>query len=111
LVDFGLALGANIEDRKGTRSRVKIGTPLYMAPEQIRRPGEVDGRADLFSVGVVLHELLTGKPPKRGRTLSIPRTIPVKLAAFLKRMLASDPKKRVASAKEARAALASLRSK
>jgi serine/threonine protein kinase len=111
LVDFGLALGANVEDRKGTRSRVKIGTPLYMSPEQIRRPEEVDGRADLFSVGVVLLELLTGKPPKRGRTLAVPRTIPAKVAAFLKKMLAGDPRKRVASAKEARAALASLRSK
>jgi len=112
LVDFGLAISASVEDRKAPRARFKIGTPLYMSPEQIRKPEEVDGRADLFSVGVVLLELLTGKTPKRtGREMSVPRTIPAPVAAFLKKLLASDPKKRVASAKEARAILQSLRAK
>jgi serine/threonine protein kinase len=112
LVDFGLALSANLEERKGTRSRFKVGTPLYMSPEQIRRPEEVDGRADLFSVGVVLLELLTGNLPKRtGRALAVPRGVPPPVAAFLKKLLASDPKKRVASAKEARTILGSLRAK
>jgi serine/threonine protein kinase len=111
LVDFGLAISGNVEDRKATRARFRIGTPLYMSPEQIRKPEEVDGRADLYSVGVVLLELLTGKPPKGGRGLTVPRTIPARLAAFLKKMLADNPKKRVASAKEARAMLQSLREK
>jgi len=112
LVDFGLALSANLEERKGTRSRLKVGTPLYMSPEQIRRPEDVDGRADLFSVGVVLLELLTGKLPRRtARGPSIPRTLPVRVAAFLKKMLAADPRKRVASAKDARTLLQTLRAK
>jgi serine/threonine protein kinase len=112
LVDFGLALNANLEDRKATRARSKVGTPLYMAPEQLRNPEEVDGRADLYSVGVVLLELLTGKPPKRaGRAPAIPRSVPPPVAAFLKKLLAVDPKKRVATAKEARAMLQSLRGK
>ena len=112
LVDFGLALSANVEERKGTRSRFKVGTPLYMSPEQIRQPEDVDGRADLFSMGVVLLELLTGKLPRRtARGPSIPRTVPVRVAGFLKKMLAADPRKRVASAKDARTLLQSLRAK
>jgi len=109
LVDFGLAISANQEERKGTKVRTKVGTPLYMAPEQIRQPEDVDGRADLFSTGVVLLELLTGKPPKRtARGVSIPRGVAARPAALLKKLLAVDPKKRVASAKEARALLNSL---
>jgi len=112
LVDFGLALSANLEERKGTRSRLKVGTPLYMSPEQIRQPEDVDGRADLFSVGLVLLELLTGKLPRRtARGPSIPRTVPARVAAFLKKMLAADPRKRVASAKDARTLLQTLRAK
>jgi serine/threonine-protein kinase len=110
LVDFGLALSANLEERKGTRSRVRVGTPLYMSPEQVRQPEEVDGRADLFSVGVVLLELLTVKLPRRtARGWPIPKEVTPRVAAFLKKMLATDPKKRVASAAEARATLQSLR--
>ena len=109
LVDFGLAISANQEERKGTKVRTKVGTPLYMAPEQIRQPEDVDGRADLFSTGVVLLELLTGKPPKRtARGVSIPRGVAARPAALLKKLLAVDPKKRLASAKEARALLNSL---
>jgi serine/threonine protein kinase len=110
LVDFGLALSAAPEDRRGTRARMRVGTPRYMSPEQRRSPEQVDGRADLYSVGVVLLELLTGTPPRRrGGALSVPKKLPTPVAAFLKRLLASDPKKRLASAKEAHAALEALR--
>jgi serine/threonine-protein kinase len=89
-----------------------VGTLLYMSPEQVRQPEEVDGRADLFSVGVVLLELLTGKLPRRtARGPSIPKGVTPRVAAFLKKMLAADPKKRVASAKDARAMLQTLQAK
>lgn len=61
LVDFGLARRQHI-DRQVTRPGVVVGTPGYMAPEQVRSGDQVDGRADLFSLGTVLYECLTGQP-------------------------------------------------
>ena len=62
LVDFGLAMK---DSDLGTGARL-LGTPAYMSPEQIRGEGHrVDGRTDIFSLGVVLYELLTGKRPFR----------------------------------------------
>jgi len=60
LTDFGLARAA--EDVRLTRTGLVTGTPLYMAPEQARGE-ELDARADLFSLGVLLYELCTGQTP------------------------------------------------
>lgn len=65
LVDFGLA---KLRDEGAlpftlTQSGAKLGTIAYMAPEQIEKPSEVDHRADLFSLGVVFYEMLTGELP------------------------------------------------
>jgi eukaryotic-like serine/threonine-protein kinase len=65
LTDFGLARAA--EDVRLTRSGLVAGTPLYMSPEQATGE-EVDGRSDLFSLGVVLYELAAGEPPFNGKT-------------------------------------------
>jgi WD40 repeat protein len=65
LTDFGLARAA--EDVKLTRTGFVAGSPLYMAPEQARGD-EIDHRADLFSLGSVLYEAATGKPPFDGKT-------------------------------------------
>ena len=65
MVDFGLAKLLELgDDYRGlTQSRHVMGTPSYMAPEQVERPLEVDHRADIYSLGVVLYELLTGELP------------------------------------------------
>lgn len=67
VVDFGIArVGAlGTADWRVTQAGKVVGTPGYMAPEHARAQ-EVDGRADLYSVGAVLYEMLTGVPPFRG---------------------------------------------
>jgi hypothetical protein len=62
VLDFGIArLGGGL--RPSTRTGVIMGTPGYMAPEQTRGERDLDARADVFSLGCVLHECLTGRPP------------------------------------------------
>lgn len=72
LTDFGIArnpaAAADIVSRKGAT----LGTPAYMAPEQFRDAASVDARADIYSVGVVLYECLTGKKPFSG--MELPKT-------------------------------------
>jgi serine/threonine protein kinase/formylglycine-generating enzyme required for sulfatase activity len=65
LTDFGLAV--RVQNLPGERGRL-AGTAHYMAPEQVRGEGDqIDGRADIYSLGVVLYELLTGRRPFDGR--------------------------------------------
>ncbi|HEV3262230.1 MAG TPA: SUMF1/EgtB/PvdO family nonheme iron enzyme [Gemmataceae bacterium] len=67
VADFGLAL----KEEDFGRGAAVAGTPAYMSPEQARREGHrVDGRSDIFSLGVVFYELLTGRRPFRGETVS-----------------------------------------
>ena len=70
-MDFGLAgLAHEIDD-------VRSGTPAYMAPEQLAGK-EVTARSDIYALGLVLHELFTGKPAFQGKT-------PTRLCAFAAR--------------------------
>jgi capsular polysaccharide biosynthesis protein/predicted Ser/Thr protein kinase len=65
ITDFGIAkmLGLTAEAAPLTGARDVVGTPHYMAPEQIEKPRTVDHRADIYSLGVVFYEMLTGELP------------------------------------------------
>jgi eukaryotic-like serine/threonine-protein kinase len=123
LVDFGVAR-APLEEATRTRTGALLGTPGYMAPEQARGEGHAGPQADVFSLGCVLYECLTGsrafpggnviavlsnlltaKPP-RARTLA--PDVPRELDALLGRMLARDPSKRPANGAEVARELTSL---
>src|SRR5438128_5860386 len=73
VMDFGVAKAASAAAGTDTESGgtlttlgLAIGTPTYMAPEQATGEATVDGRADLYAVGVMAYEMLTGQPPVTG---------------------------------------------
>jgi len=68
VTDFGLARVLGGSHPSLTQMGAMLGTPAYMAPEQVHAPSAVDARADIFSVGVILHELFTGERPFGGAT-------------------------------------------
>ncbi|WP_434041553.1 MULTISPECIES: serine/threonine-protein kinase [Sorangium] len=63
VLDFGISKMTHAEDHALTRAGGVLGSPLYMSPEQLRSASDVDGRADIYSLGVVLFQLLTGRTP------------------------------------------------
>jgi serine/threonine-protein kinase len=71
VVDFGLVkkVGGAEGQVHLTSTNTLAGTPLYMAPESITRPDEIDARADLYALGAVAYYLLTGSPPFNGKTI------------------------------------------
>ena len=70
VTDFGLAKFAQIHNSpKRTQPGTTMGTPQYMSPEQMRDASKVDHRADLFSLGCILYELVCGVPPFEGNDL------------------------------------------
>ena len=67
--DHVLTAGGKALDESLTQTGQRPGTPLYMSPEQVVSPGSVDARSDIFSLGVVLYEMIAFKEPFRGRTV------------------------------------------
>ena len=73
VLDFGISksdtIGRSFGKRGSTGSAALVGSPSYMAPEQMRAASEVDARADVWALGATLYELLTGRLPFEGKTL------------------------------------------
>lgn len=104
VADFGLArlVHPDAADHRLTRTHATLGTPRYMAPEQMTPAGEIDHRADIYAVGVVLYEMLTGAipagsfdPPSEKVASLNPRIDEVVLRA-----LSAEPERRHATAAE-----------
>jgi len=66
VLDFGISKLVDGDDKRVTQTGLALGTPMYMSPEQIRSSRTVDHRSDIWSLGVVLYESLTGRPPFDG---------------------------------------------
>ncbi len=123
VTDFGVARAAF--DAPSGLTQGPLGTPAYMAPEQVEGVADVDGRADLYALGAVLYEMLTGSPAWSGGSPFVlavrrltdpppdPRTVasfvPDALADIVKRLLARRREDRYTTASEAAAALNAAR--
>jgi serine/threonine-protein kinase len=114
LLDFGIskiaATPGHASDGGMTSTQALMGSPLYMAPEQMRSSKGVDARADIWSMGVILYEMLGGRSPFNGDTLpmvcarimaetpdslrEIRRDVPPALEAVVMRCLEKDAKRR-----------------
>ena len=120
IVDFGVAAAASSGDTQLTKTGYVIGSPKYMAPEQILGK-KVDHRADIYSIGVIVYEMLTGTPPyTKGDHMSVMYqhvqgkaklceelnpAIPPALAAVVRKAMEVDKLKRFNSMDELREAL------
>lgn len=114
LIDFGVA--RFFEDQAVTYTGQLVGTPLYMSPEQITGSGTFDARTDIYSLGLVLYELLTLRPPVEASsrenllrnivTKPLPpvswknRGVPEDLARIVHRATQKDPDQRYSTAQE-----------
>lgn len=123
IVDFGLAITDDPSAARVTREGIAVGTPSYIAPEQARGL-PLDGRADLFALGMSLYEMLAGILPFSGPPLEVVRLnatedppaiadragvdVPPELEAIVRTLLAHTPEQRFASAREVIEALDAL---
>ena len=121
VLDFGLAKLIQKRENAGlTDTGQMLGTPIYMAPEQIRGRADLDGRADIYSVGVILYEMLTARTPFSTRSTgdvlvakmiekpeppSRHASIPGPLERIILRAIEAEPDRRPDNAQELAAAL------
>jgi serine/threonine-protein kinase len=116
LLDFGISKLPTTGDLSMTKTRAVMGSPLYMAPEQMRSARRVDGRADIWGLGTLLYTMLTGHPPFESDTMPelcamivqdpTPNLherragVPPALVRAVERCLEKDPERRFASVAE-----------
>jgi eukaryotic-like serine/threonine-protein kinase len=120
IVDFGVAAAQSQGDTQLTKTGYVIGSPKYMAPEQILGK-KVDERADIYSLGVILYEMFAGVPPysrgdhmsvmyqhvqgKARQPIEINKELPVELNALVMKCMSLDKAKRAQTMDELRLAL------
>lgn len=121
ITDFGIARDP-VASRGGATLGIVVGTPAYMAPEQVEARAEIDARADIYALGAMLFELVTGEVPWQGSSpmavaaarlyapppsaSALHREVPAQLSAVIERCMAREPAARYATADEVRDALA-----
>lgn len=124
VLDFGIAKLMQGADDIKTRTGQVFGTPMYMAPEQLRDSKDVDQRTDVYAIGCVLFQALAGRPPfdastypdlvfricaaPRPKLWEIRADVPRALSEIVERAMAVQAQDRFASAAELGAALAAL---
>lgn len=124
LTDFGLAKDAG-SSLNLTQEGQRIGTPLYMAPELLLDSSKANARSEVYSLGAILYQCLTGKVPFEAKSMfelvdkieegtmtpliKVCPKVPKKLDKLVKRMLNKDPLKRPATVKELATELAGIR--
>jgi serine/threonine protein kinase len=128
VLDFGiskrLSEGTSDESHELTHTQSLLGSPAYMSPEQLRESKDVDARTDIWSLGVVLYELVTCRRPFNATSLaalsasiaadeppslsSLRTDVPVAFERVVMRCLRKDPRERFPSAAELAAALAPI---
>ncbi|AKT40913.1 serine/threonine-protein kinase [Chondromyces crocatus] len=128
VLDFGISRGQGLDaptdGQPLTHTRQVMGSPGYMSPEQMTRPRTVDGRSDIWSIGVVLYALLTGEQPFLGETVAavmasilhepVPKVrakrseVPAGLERVIERCLNRDLSARFTSVAQVARALASF---
>jgi tRNA A-37 threonylcarbamoyl transferase component Bud32 len=122
LLDFGVAREEGARQESDKTVGLALGTPAYMSPEQAKgQVDRIDGRSDVFSVGALLHALITGRRIHRGKTekeslhlaanepvpsvATVDASMPSELVRLIDRALAWDPERRFGSAREMQSAV------
>ena len=127
VLDFGISkslLGGSVAELSLTRTSTLIGSPLYMSPEQMRSAKDVDTRTDIWSLGVIMYEMITGQPPYTGDSIpalcasllgdtppsmqSLRPDVPIELENIIMCCLAKDRQQRFGTVSELARALASF---